>query len=329
MDQLPILGEVARYLDELSIVGVPPSGQGVYRPNSNASSSGLLLQRVDVVRELIVGKKRIISRDNGGGRITNNDDEEECYWEDIAQCQWNDIFSLVTDSKDGELRRIANEVYGGSELMNGVRAAFKDLPQSNTTNADVDADASLELSEEDKWKIPLSRPLEKVTLHLVDTGNKSLGVFELMPGCNNNGGTITETPLGQFRRIKLSISQTSGDGEAIHPHAKASANIHFQKDSSSPTSNYAEEGAIILSTNSISLPTMQHRPTPENYDEVGISLAPDLFPSKEWRQLGDLQGRNVVLQLGFRRISRGVVPVGCSLLRGYVLSQAFFSQPIV
>ena len=34
MDQLPVLQEVARYLDELSMLGVPAAGMGVHRPSS-------------------------------------------------------------------------------------------------------------------------------------------------------------------------------------------------------------------------------------------------------------------------------------------------------
>ena len=35
----------------------------------------------------------------------------------------------------------------------------------------------------------------------------------------------------------------------------------------------------------------------------------------------------VVLQLGFKRLSRGMVPAGSELLRRYALSQAFLSHP--
>ena len=61
--------------------------------------------------------------------------------------------------------------------------------------------------------------------------------------------------------------------------------------------------------------------------EVGVALPPETFPSKEWRQLGDVEGKRVVLQLGFKRLSRGMVPAGSELLRGYALSQAFLTTP--
>ena len=97
-DQLPILQDVARYLDELSILGVPAIGGGVHRPSSNASSSGLLLQRVDSLRESVIGHKNV------------NSDEHLI---SIIKHQWDEIFSHVTDSNDEELKRVAFEVYDG------------------------------------------------------------------------------------------------------------------------------------------------------------------------------------------------------------------------
>ncbi|KAK1733702.1 hypothetical protein QTG54_015557, partial [Skeletonema marinoi] len=97
-DQLPVLQEVARYLDELSILGVPVVGGGVHRPSSNASSSGLLLQRVDSLREIVIGHKNI------------HDDD---HLDSIVKLQWDEIYSHVTDSTDIELKRVALEVYDG------------------------------------------------------------------------------------------------------------------------------------------------------------------------------------------------------------------------
>lgn len=97
-DQLPVLQEVARYLDELSILGVPAVGGGVHRPSSNASSSGLLLQRVDSLRESIIGRKNIHDDDHLDG---------------IVKHQWDTIYSHVTDANDEELKRLALEVYDG------------------------------------------------------------------------------------------------------------------------------------------------------------------------------------------------------------------------
>ncbi len=98
MDQLPVLQEVARYLDELSILGVPAIGGGIHRPSSNASSSGLLLQRVDSLRESVIGEKNV------------HDDD---HLDDIVKHQWDTIFCHVTDANDEVLKRLALEVYDG------------------------------------------------------------------------------------------------------------------------------------------------------------------------------------------------------------------------
>ena len=91
-DQLPVLQEVARYLDELSILGVPAGGGG--------ASSGLLLQRVDLLRESVIGyKSKSVPYDE--------------YLESIVKNQWDKIYSCVTDSTDEDLKRLAFEVYGG------------------------------------------------------------------------------------------------------------------------------------------------------------------------------------------------------------------------
>ncbi len=97
-DQLPVLQEVARYLDELSILGVPAVGGGVHRPSSNASSSGLLLQRVDSLRESVIGRN-------------NSHDDDRL--DGIVKYQWDTTFSHVTDANDEELKRLALEVYDG------------------------------------------------------------------------------------------------------------------------------------------------------------------------------------------------------------------------
>lgn len=314
-DQLPVLGDVARYMDELSILGVPPVGQGSHRPSSGASSSGLLLTRVDLLRESIIagGKKRISVRD---------DDDE--YWERIAQTQWEEIFSHVTDSNDGELRRIAAEVYGGAGMEDDImaNAAADDAYPAAGRN---DLQMAEPLSTGEDWKVALSKPIELVFLTMKDAGDTPLASFELTPEQNGAAtATTTDTPLGTFRRLKMSISQTGGNGDSIVPHASAVACIRFQKE---PSSSCCANNEVKLCVDSLQLPTIEHGMMSENtHDEVGIVL-PEIWPMKEWRQIGDLEGKGVVLQLGFKRLPRGTVPAGSTLLRGYTLSQAFVSQP--
>ena len=276
LDQVPVLEEVARYLDELSIVGVPPSGRGVSRGSSNASSSGLLMQRVDSLRESIVGKKQVM-----GGM----------FWNEIVEAQWDGIFSSVTDAQDHMLRRIGSEIYGGSGL-------------------DEDVDANL--------KPVMSRQLEKVVLTL-SNGDDTTTVFELA-GVEEID-KVTDTPFGKYRRFKLKPQLVSGETEAIFPNAEVEASVQF----TASTSEYSE---LSLSIDSLALPTIQPNSTPNTYEELGIAL-PNHFSAKEWRQLGDLQERSVVLQLGFKRLDCGIIPAGCTYLRGYKLLNAFLSEPVV
>lgn len=307
LDQLPALGEVARYLDELSILGVPPAGQGAHRPSSGASSSGLLLRRVDSVRESIVGKRG--ARDDGR-------------WEGVIRTQWEEVFSRVTDVTDVMLRRIASEVYGGG-MEDAVVVGSSVDGNSYAAGGPNHVPKEEPQVAADDWKKALSRPVQKVTLHIESGSSDSSEEFELVPKQNGAAARITDTPLGPFRRTKMSIEQTCGEGEAIFPHSKVVARVHFLEGPSSDSSDEAE-----LSIASLALPTAEHTTSQNSYDEVGIAL-PETFSSKEWRQLGDLEGRSVVLQLGFKRLARGVVPAGSTLLRGYSLSQAFLSQPVV
>ena len=134
----------------------------------------------------------------------------------------------------------------------------------------------------------------------------------------------------------MSISRTSGgECDAIFPHAKVEAIVRFRNDPYPlPSSSECDgTGEVALSVDSLSLPTAVRGGGGgdahcDSYDEVGIELPGSTFPPKEWRQLGEVEGGGVVLQLGFKRLPRGVVPAGSTLLRGYILSQAFLSQPL-
>ena len=315
LDQLPVLGEVARYLDELSILGVPPAGQGMHRPSSNASSSGLLLQRVDVLRESIVGGKR--------SNMMNDQ-----YWQKVADTQWDEIFSRVTDPKDEALRRIASEVYGGEgggmvDIVNEAMPTSVSDNVASTVNDQHDRDKKEDVVPQSTKPSSSTKSIEKLVITMSDGNDNSMASYDLIPVRNGTGVTITDTPHGPFQRLKLSISQTSGDGEAVMPIAKITANVHFEKASD----NEETTEVVTLSLDSLALPTVEHTTSQNSYDEVGIEL-PDSFSSKVWTQLGDKDGKGIVLQLGFKKLDRGVVPAGETLLRGYFLSLAFVSQPL-
>lgn len=90
-DQLPVLAEVMRYMDELSIMNVPES-------NSQSETSTLLLQQVALMRESIVQGKN---------------------WNNVISKQYEDIFSKTTDFNDEKLRKIS-EIYSIDEIENVI-----------------------------------------------------------------------------------------------------------------------------------------------------------------------------------------------------------------
>ena len=325
IDQLPILADVARCLDELSILGGGGGGDTSSSSSSSSSGPSLLLRRVDTLRESIAGGRR---RPDDG------------HWETIARRQWDEIFSRVTDSKDEDLRRIAEEVYGGAgdayDVIAGDASGKED--DASPINGEENGpgmERGGRIAED--WRVALSGPIEKVILRVEEDGGgdgRSISTFELVPARDPAAVAITDTPSGPFRRLRMSISRTSGESEAIFPHAKVEAIVRFRNDPSSSLSSSSSDGndtgEVALSVDSLSLPTVVRADDApcDSYDEVGIELPGSTFPPKEWRQLGEVERESVVIQLGFKRLPRGVVPAGSSLLRGYILSQAFVSQPL-
>ncbi|KAG5191579.1 hypothetical protein JKP88DRAFT_271291 [Tribonema minus] len=78
LDQLPVLADVQRFMDELAIADVP-------EPSQDPVSAGLLMEQVPQVRETIVR-----GRD----------------WAAVAAQQIDDVFGRVEDATDPDLRRI-------------------------------------------------------------------------------------------------------------------------------------------------------------------------------------------------------------------------------
>jgi hypothetical protein len=272
MDQVPVLQEVARYLDELSMLGVPAAGV------RTASSSGLLLQRVDSLRELVVGD---------GGDVAG-----------LIMNQWNNIFIRVTDAADDELKRIALEIYGDDA---------KDSEEYHDNNASVDHPQAPLLS---------ARTFEKVTLRLETQGSSvSAMTFELED--DGSEKKMVTTKVGTFQRIKLRIGQISEGGEAVYPDSQASAIVYF-----------SDQSFEIVESTELKLPTLNPKSTPDSFDELGIVLPDYYFKPKEWRQLGNVNSKSIVLQLGFGRLSHGLIPAGCTSVRGYALKVAFLSLPV-
>ena len=102
LDQLPVLADVMRYMDELSFMNVPESG------GSTGQGSAFLMQQIAILRDSLIR-----------GRV----------WKDVSRRQFDEIFSKVTDSTDEELRLIA-DIYTENNFVEsfvGNRTSIEDL----------------------------------------------------------------------------------------------------------------------------------------------------------------------------------------------------------
>lgn len=90
LDQLPILADIQRYMDELAITEVP---------DHSSTGSVFMFQQVSVMRE---------------GIVKNKD------WNEVAKLQLATVYTM-TDQTDGDLRLLAN-MYA-DESISGVMAA--------------------------------------------------------------------------------------------------------------------------------------------------------------------------------------------------------------
>uniref|UniRef100_A0A7S2LHJ0 Uncharacterized protein n=1 Tax=Leptocylindrus danicus TaxID=163516 RepID=A0A7S2LHJ0_9STRA len=86
LDQLPVLTDLTRYIDELSLLNVPE--------NATGHGSALLMQELGVMRDRIIRKVE---------------------WNVTADEQFNEIFSRMGDIRDPILREISG-IYGSDEV---------------------------------------------------------------------------------------------------------------------------------------------------------------------------------------------------------------------
>jgi hypothetical protein len=96
MDQLPVLVDLCRFMDELSLMDVTSAA---LTPNV------FLLQPIDTLRESLLV------------------DQHRCSlnWSTIANEQWEKYFQHLTDATDEDLKRIVEEVYYESCTNNEVK----------------------------------------------------------------------------------------------------------------------------------------------------------------------------------------------------------------
>ena len=259
-DQLPILADLARYLDELSIMGVPEAteatrgrgGGGLVGGGRGGGSGGMLLmEQVDTLREEVVQT----AKQQG--------------WTSVVKEQFDSIFSKVTDAKDETLRLISSEVYNESfESVLGGGSGTNDIKE-----ADEDNGASLQC-------MPVSSIVISVARNADGDDNIPVETFQLVPHSSAKSSSLAESPdgAGVFRRTKFKVTLLDGNPNAsslvVPSRAKINGKIFYQGIESTFTN---------LELESIDLPTTQA----------------EVKSKKEWRQLGSL-GDKLVVQLGFK-----------------------------
>ena len=286
-DQLPILADLARYLDELSIMGVPEAteatrgrgGGGLVGGGRGGGSGGMLLmEQVDTMREDVVQT----AKQQG--------------WTSVVKEQFDSIFSKVTDAKDETLRLISSEVYNeGFESVLGGVGGIGDIKGGERDHGG----ASLQ-------RRPISTIVISVAQNASNDENFFVECFQLVPDEGGKSSSLAESPYGAgvFRRTKFKVTLLDGNPNAgsliVPPRAHINAKIFYQG---------IESTLTLLELESIDLPTTQA----------------EAKSKKEWRQLGSL-GDKLVVQLGFKLLS-SEEDNGAGSTPQWTLSQAFVSQP--
>ncbi|KAL3673263.1 hypothetical protein V7S43_000984 [Phytophthora oleae] len=262
VDQLPLLSDVQRYLDELAIVQV--GSTSVLRMN------GLVMEAVPYLRDHILRSFR-----------------PKC--KEIAR-EFDEL--SVNFSRGEDLKALA-ELYqldGVEELLEGGNRANEDPANDNEKVGDAEAEDEVETVLPTRVKLTFSNSLSKE-----DTSSKKVLIVELD---NNNGplqnteGDVVELEFmvdqesqkamksrsQSYYRYRLRKADKRNGFESIQGHASAIAHIWF-----------SEEGghALTLSCEDLQLPEI-------NQNDVATDQI------KLWKQIGSLEElSHVVVQCQF------------------------------
>ena len=289
-DQLPIMADLARYLDELSIMGVPEAteatrgrgGGGLAGGGRGGGSGGMLLmEQVDTLREDVV---RTAGRQG---------------WAAVVKEQFDSVFSKVTDAKDESLRLISSEVYDERFESVLVGGGGDDGGTSDGKEVGRDIGASLQ-------RRPISSIVVSVARNAGSDDSFLVDCFQLVPDEGGKSASLVESPdgSGAFLRTKFKVTLLDGSSNVsslvVPSGATINAKIFYHG---------IENTSTLLKLKSIDLPTTQA----------------DVKSKKEWRQLGSLDD-NLVVQLAFKLIS-SEEGNGASSTPHWTLSQAFVSRP--
>lgn len=195
MDQLPVLVDVTRYMDELSLMYVPDSN------NNGSGNNAMLMEQIDQLRESIFTECK---RD----------------WDQVVSNQLESIFSSVTDGTDEDLRLIAT-IYNEDSIDcclgdSGIHLESLKFDPSMRTQLERIYICVCENCKNDNETSGAEKNFVEV--------------FTLTPD-RQDEGIIVQTPNGPFQRIKLVIEQ-SGDFTQIFERSnqslKIQANISYK-----------------------------------------------------------------------------------------------------
>jgi hypothetical protein len=199
MDQIPVLIDVTRYMDELSIMSVPDCNS----TNTTRSGTGMnvLMEQVDQIRELILK-------------------EGDHDWEQVGMSQIESIYSKITDASDKDLRLIAT-IYNEENIHFGHGI---DTTGSETAPVDL-------------YTTPLELITICICNTNDNGGDKGKeekdfeNIFNLIPSRDDDSTTV-QTPNGPFQRMKLTIVQTGDFNYLFSPSQnngfKLQANLSFK-----------------------------------------------------------------------------------------------------
>lgn len=196
MDQLPVLVDVTRYMDELSLMYVPESSNV---GSVDGKGMAVLMEQIDRIRESILK-------------------ECNCDWDQVAIDQMDRIYSKVTDGTDEDLRLIAT-------IFNEEHYDFG-FEGSSSTSEPSAVDPVVTAPQMKQLKAINIRVCKKDDDN--EDGNEEvkrdfLDVFNLCPN-EDDEGIIVQTPYGPFRRKKLVIEQT-GDFMQLYSSSRQRLDI--------------------------------------------------------------------------------------------------------
>ncbi len=168
-DQIPVLVDVIRYMEELSLMSVPD-----YNGNSNTGFGTMLMEQVDQVREGILAQH------------TND-------WDEVFNGQFDTIFSKVRDATDKDLRLISTiydeAILSSEAAANDVLARLNTKPKSEVnTKPHVLKHASIYIADGSDHR----RDESFEEMYHLTLGDEYV---------------IIQTPKGPFKRNKLCINQ--------------------------------------------------------------------------------------------------------------------------